>query len=309
MDNISKQQFATSLKTELQKRNPNWNTKVEDVSKTNGVVLTTLVIVSNNNNILPRIYLEAFYEAYQAGYSLETIMGEIERLYEECNLDGTYFDIQQFFDFEEIRTRLCLKVLNAEKNMELLEQVPHRQFHDLAIVYFVLLPNEECLQGVASILVNNEMMEYWNISEDDMYKIAFENTKHYFNHVVRPIQEVIMEIIYKEPEVLLEMGMPNLYDEKIMYHVSSQSKLYGASVLLYHDLLEEFAREHGDFYILPSSVHELLFVPSSTAYLDEYGLCAMVQEINEDSLDAEMFLSNNIYLFHADTKSLEVITK
>lgn len=80
MDNISKQQFATILKTELRKRNPNFDIRIEDVQKTNGVVLIALIIMSDNSNISPTIYLEAFYEEYKAGYSLKTIMDEIERL-------------------------------------------------------------------------------------------------------------------------------------------------------------------------------------------------------------------------------------
>lgn len=309
MDNITKQQFATILKTELRKRNPDWNICIEDVPKTNGVVLTALVIMSDKSNISPTIYLEAFYEEYKAGYSLKTIMDEIARVYEGCNLEGTNFDIQQFLDFDRIKGRLCLRVLNAQKNKKLLGQVPYREFHDLAVVYYILLPNEPCLQGLASILVNNKMLEYWNVSKDEMYKIALKNTRYYFNHETRPIQEIIMEIIYNEPEVLLEMGMPDLCDEKIMYYASNHTKFYGASFLLCNDLLEEFACEHGDFYILPSSVHELLFVPCSTADLDESGLCAMVHDINDDCLDAEKFLSNSIYLFHADTRLLEVIAK
>ena len=309
MDNISKQQFANILKTELGKRNPNLDIRIEDVTKTNGVVLTALVIMADNSNISPTIYLEAFYEEYKAGYSLKTIMDEIERLYEECKLDGACFDIQQLLDFERIKERLCMRLINAEKNKELLERVPYRQFYDLAVVYYILLQNESCLQGRASIQVNNKMIEYWNVMETEMYTIALKNTKQYFLHLVRPMQEVIMEIVYNEPEVLLEMGMPNLCDKKIMYHASNHTKFYGASFLLYNDLLEEFAREHGNFYILPSSVHELLFVPSTVGDLDECGLCEMVEEINENCLEVEEFLSNNIYLFHADRKTLEVITK
>lgn len=307
MNNISKQQFATILKNELRKRNPSLDIRIEDIPKTNGVVLTALVVISDSSNISPTIYVDPFFEEYKAGYSLKMIIDEIERLYVKCNLEGAYFDIQQFLDYDNIKERLCMKLINAGKNKELLEQVPYRRFHDLAVVYYILLPNESCLQGIASIPVNNKMVEYWNVSEIDMYSMALKNTRHYFKYLVRPMEEVIMEIINEEPETLLEMGMLDLCDERIMYHASNNAKLYGASFILYNDLLEKFSSEHGDFYILPSSVHELLFVPSSVADLDENGLCAMVQDINNNCLDEQEFLSDSIYLFHAETKLLEMI--
>lgn len=307
MNNISKQDFAIILKQELQIRKPSWDIRIKDIPKTNDVVLTALIIMSDKTNISPAIYLEAFYEVYRAGYSLKTIVREIERLYEEYNLEDAFFDMEHFLDYTRIQKRLCFKVVNAEKNRKMLEHVPHRRLLDLAVVYYVLLPNEALLNRPAAILVNNKMSELWDISESDLYNIAFENNKHFFRNVVRSLEEVIIETVYKEQDGLSTMSIQNMSnDEKRMYYVSTHTKQYGATLFLYNDLLENFAQEHGDFYILPSSIHELLFVPCSCGELNKSELCAMVQEINRECLEEE-FLSDNIYLFHSDTKTIEMI--
>ncbi len=309
MNNISIQDFAVILKQELLKRKSNWDIRIEDIKKTNDVIQTALVIMSDKTNISPIIYLESFFTQYVAGCELEMILDGIERLYDEHNMDDAYFDMNQFFDFQKIKKRICFKIVNAEKNKELLRDVPHRCYLDFAIIYYVLLPDEECLQGVASILINNKMLECWKMTECDMYDIAFENTRCWYKYVVRSMQDVLIEMLYNESEVSLEEGLHDLCEEKVMYYASNQTKVGGSSFLLYNDLLEKFAREHGNFYILPSSIHELLFVPCALADLDEHELCEMVGEINQNCLDAQEFLSNNIYRFDADKKVLEMITK
>lgn len=234
MDNISKQQFANILKTELGKRNPNLDIRIEDVTKTNGVVLTALVIMADNSNISPTIYLEAFYEEYKAGHSLDVILDRIERLYEEHNVDEVYFDMEQFLDFENVQGRLCLKIINAERNKDLLQMIPHRMFHDLAIVYYVLLPNEEWMHGVASILVNNIIMDSWECTENEMYEVAYKNTREKFKYGIRSIQDVIKEITCEQPEELSELEVDELCYKELMYYASNDVKLNGASILLYN---------------------------------------------------------------------------
>ena len=71
----------------------------------------------------------------------------------------------------------------------------------------------------------------------------------------------------------------------------------GAACLLYDDLLKDFSEKHAsDFYILPSSVHEVLLLPAEGRKEDE-SLSAMVREVNRTQLSAEEFLSDHVYYY------------
>lgn len=305
----TKEEFTTVLKSELQKRNPDWRIQITHVPKMNGVTLTGLLVLPNKSNITPTIYLESFYADYEAGCSLDGILDRIELLYEEHNVDEVYFDMEQFLDFKNVQGRLCLKVINAERNKDLLQMIPHRMFHDLAIVYYVLLPNEEWMHGLASILVNNIIMDSWECTENEMYEIAYKNTREKFKYGIYSIQDVIKEIACEQPDELSEFEVDELCHKELMYYASNDVKLNGASILLYNDLLVKFAKEHEDFYILPSSVDEVLFVPAAAVDFDGSSLCAMVEEVNATCLETEKFLSNSVYLFCAETKALEIVTE
>lgn len=58
--------------------------------------------------------------------------------------------------------------------------------------------------------------------------------------------------------------------------------------------------------ILPSSIHEMLFLPASTCDRHEY-LKAMVAHVNRTELDVDDILSDNVYYYARNTDKLNII--
>ena len=59
-----------------------------------------------------------------------------------------------------------------------------------------------------------------------------------------------------------------------------------------------------DFYVLPSSVHEVIIVTAAEAPEGSAGLSDMVSEINKTQVDAEEVLSDHVYYYDRDKKKL-----
>lgn len=60
--------------------------------------------------------------------------------------------------------------------------------------------------------------------------------------------------------------MESVYEDDIcpMYVATNSKKLNGACVMLYDGLLRDFARKVGrSFYIIPSSIHEVILIPDT----------------------------------------------
>ena len=108
-----------------------------------------------------------------------------------------------------------------------------------------------------------------------------------------------------------EEGMPEAMDSADMpqlYVATNDRKINGASVLLYDGVLEGFAEQTGgDFYILPSSIHEALFLPA-TPDVDENDLPEMVRGVNAGCLEPDEILSDNAYLYHAEDGSVTLVS-
>lgn len=81
----------------------------------------------------------------------------------------------------------------------------------------------------------------------------------------------------------------------------------GASAMLDTPVLEEFAAGHGDLYILPSSIFEVLLVPVADPYsTDPAFYTDMVRDVNRTQVEPEEVLSDNVYLYHADTGVIDI---
>ena len=76
----------------------------------------------------------------------------------------------------------------------------------------------------------------------------------------------------------------------------------GAATILCPEFLEKCNQ---DIVILPSSCHELIIMPYD-ANTDLRGLQKMVEEINLTNVDEKDVLSDNVYVFDCEKKTISL---
>lgn len=92
-----------------------------------------------------------------------------------------------------------------------------------------------------------------------------------------------------------------------MYVATNSKKLNGACVMLYDGLLRDFARKVGrSFYIIPSSIHEVILIPD-TLDMDIHYMKAMVKKVNGTEVSPDEVLSDNVYRYDIDTDRIEMM--
>jgi hypothetical protein len=86
--------------------------------------------------------------------------------------------------------------------------------------------------------------------------------------------------------------------------LTNKSRLFGAVCIIYPDLLKDFACAiKSSFYVIPSSVHEVILVPSENTFeADE--IRRMIKEINDTQVKPEEILSYSLYYFDKDKNKL-----
>ena len=139
------------------------------MTKNNGTHLTGLTIRQKGINIAPTIYLESLFAGYQDGLTMEAVCKEVMRLYEQ-NKEAQGFDSSMVTDFNQAKDRICFKLVNAEKNRELLAGIPYIPYHDLAVVFYILVPRGH--DGTETILVRNSFMDAWGADTQTIYPIG-----------------------------------------------------------------------------------------------------------------------------------------
>ena len=82
-----------------------------------------------------------------------------------------------------------------------------------------------------------------------------------------------------------------------MYVLTNQKKTFGAICIRYPGMLKELSEKFGgDFYILPSSVHECILVPADETVSRDI-LKEMVTDINQTQVEPQEILANQAYLY------------
>ena len=259
--------------------------------KNNAVLLDGVMLQRDKERVAPNIYLNHYYPKYCNGESIESIAEQIVSLCEEKREEINALAEKLDFSEEYIREHLYYRLVSRERNAELLQEVPHRLYLNLAIVYYWVVYEEE--EQLGSIMMTGAQMERMGWSEEELMHIAETNTPRLFPVLSRGIEEVVGELLEQC------QSFPMLV-------VSNDRGINGAACLMYPGVLEQLKKQmKGSFYILPSSIHELIVIPDNGTPPGR--LCEMVYCINRTQLPQEDFLSDAVYFYSEVTGKLQMI--
>ena len=307
-----KEKIKEDIKDYMDEKYKDCGVVIRKVNKTNREVDgLNMLDIPGLKNATPTLYVNDLYEKYEKTGDYE----EVARMAAETMEYGIKsFNSQikeECLDTSKLKDKVFFSLINAEQNRELLNTVPHREFEDLAIVYRWNIGSDS--MGTYTNLVNNDLAEKEGLTENDLYNAASKNTKELFPVSIKNMNEVIGEMIFGESGIDEEMQeefnevMMETPNEHSMYVITNESKLYGAASILYEEPLHELAEKVGsDLYILPSSVHEVIAVSADFSSPDE--LAEMVYEINMDQVDINDRLSNQVYCYDKDLRTLRLAT-
>lgn len=272
--------------------------------KNNGVSLWNISIKEKRSIVAPSIYLEEYYERYLTDIcDIKTIAGEIVEIFKNHKND-IEFDINCFRNFEIIKDNIRCKLINTEKNRSFLEGVPHIEFLDLSIIFYCLF--KETSIYTQSCTIQNIHLDLWNIDIEELFNIAKENTVKYCGFQIKSMNQIVGEMLYKDfcddniTEENFEEFMEKDEAKTPMYVLTNNQKMFGAVCILYKNILKKFSDIlENDFFIIPSSIHEVILIPyQSCEDVEKYN--EMVQEVNNTSVTEEDRLADHIYLYKSE---------
>ncbi|MFT4143106.1 MAG: DUF5688 family protein [Mobilitalea sp.] len=294
-----------------------YDINVIKVTKNNSIELDSLVIRKKGRNFAPNIYLLPYYEAYMDGVSLQELTNRL------CMSTNNYSDPfperNLNLSLDEMKDNIVIRLVNYDKNKKLLESIPHIKYLDLAVIFHCLV--HSIGEGIGTIRVTNEHLKLWNMTLDEMESLALKNTTNRFPANIRSMEDVIGELLNEE---LAEPSLPSDLQEEIdqlkqetkqlseinsntnMYILSNNKGINGAACLLYKNVLKQFAEQlQSDFFILPSSIHEVILIPyhSSISYQQ---LTKMVQEVNLTQVAGDEVLSDKVYYYSRSKDAISI---
>ena len=288
--------FAERLLDDLGERFGRDNVRAGRVEKLQGKSYSAITVNIEGEPVGVNLNADAMFRQMEEGMDYNDILGNAVESLKTAFEHVPQIDIDTLHDYESIRGKLTVQVVSAERNREMLEKIPHGRMEDLAVVYRI--EAERNAGGTASILITNEQLKAYGITAEQLHKDAVENAA-----VIRPAKisslgDILGGMMGMEPPEP-EAGEP------VLYMAAADGGTLGAGVIAYPEFMDMAAAQlGGSFYLLPSSVHEVLLVRDDGSpraqELDE-----MVRSVNEMTVAPEEQLSDNAYHYDAVEKVFE----
>lgn len=263
-----------------------------DLERNNGVTEEGLEVWEKGSTAAPVLHLDKLYEGCCESRSMEeTVNSALKTLEEKPKVDIGAVPKT----WEAAKGRIRMGLVHYGWNREALKGIPHRKFLNLAVTYRVELPESEGFQ--AEIRINRSRMEMWGATEDELYRTAMENLENERYHI-QSMTELLSGMIGTALE------LPE--DAPKQYVLTNESCRYGAAGMMRQDLMERFVEQAGgNFYILPSSVHDLILLPDNGSVNAEC-LKEMVQEVNKSVVAREEWLSEDVYYYDCEERKVKM---
>ena len=299
-------EYAEAIAENIKNNHPEFDDIIiNTVRKNNNVILHAVIIKNKDSNISPTIYVDPFYNENK---SIEEAAEEVLEIYNNNKDIDFSFNEKDIMHFDNVKDKIIAKVYGKKKNEDELDRCPYAQFGDLIVNFFILVNKGD--DNYATIKINNKLMIQWNVTLTTIMEYAYKNTPNLMPVKIMPMFEVLKalmptDIDNETAEQII--GMDDK-DDSYMYIISNDTKCNGAFYITDKNALNQMADICGDsFYILPSSIHELIAVPARKLEgngSNEENLLAMVTEVNATQLSEDEILSNNVYFYNKDEETL-----
>lgn len=274
-----------------------YDVDIQRIPKNNGLTLTGLSICRNGKKLAMTVKLDPYFGQMGIGMTTEEAVADIIKTYQGSETP----DIRpsDVLDFQRVKNKIACKLINANANREMLKSVPHINWLDLSIVFYMMLGQSESGQMTAMICL--EHMEMWGTTAEELCQIAYKNMEHLLPLKIMTMTEVMKEMMQKNlGEAFteeLEDGLEDMGGIKPIYLLTNNVGLHGACYMIPGLGIEQFAEEIGqDLVVIPSSIHEVLTVPYE-AGMDLAYMSHMVQNINRENVPKEDWLSDRVYYY------------
>lgn len=273
----------------------NWMIVAEQVNKLQGASYYGISVKPAGFGAGMSLDLYPLFECVEEGEPYEHVLKQIGKFTVQAMEWFPKQEIMEFMDMDLLEEKLTVQIVPVKGNEEMLRTIPHMQKEDLAIVYRFMHCTRQ--KEVFSALVTNDLLDSYHMSAEELHEKAMANAVEKFPATIRSMRDIVSEISKTSPELVVEEREERRLK---MYVATCNNGINGASCIFYPGFLEQAAEQlGGDFYILPSSIHEVIFVVD-TDEVDYRRLEEMVQQANETVIEPKDRLSDFVY--HYDAK-------
>lgn len=294
-----KTDVTESIKNYLTDEFKDYEITFQTVAKAEGVYEGMIIAPKEKGvdgpTVNPVLNLTSAYERLCNGTSMNTILTDFANIRMNATLPS--FNKMDLLKYDKVKDKLFPRLVNTASSLEYLRNRPHTDVLDMSVVYTVIL-NEDS-NGCATVTVTDDLMKAWDVDKVDVVNRAMTNLAEQ-KYTFCPLTDLLFGI--KRDVDIEDMDLDE--DEMPVFCLSNEAKHLGACMAINPMVMNKIVDKFGDVLVLPSSIHEVLIIPTSAGMANVARLKDMVTSINNDTVSPSDRLSNNIYMYDRETETL-----
>lgn len=176
--------FAEDLKTNLQKLGIEADVSEHHIEKLNDSY-DALSVTPKGSSIGVNANLDEIFHAIERGRDYNEVLSGVAESLKGSLEHMPKLQVSDLTNYAEMKNKLAMEVVSAERNAKMLQNVPHEQMEDIAVVYRLVLNSSK---GASStVLVTNDLMDKFGITHEQLHDDAMKNAP-----LIRPAEITII---------------------------------------------------------------------------------------------------------------------
>lgn len=261
-----------------------------EVVKINDQKLYGLAFKKDGEEAAPVVYMEQYYEdsdKHDEYYVDADIIEHIRKTVEESMCNRPLETSGDNLTWDAVKDHLTRRLISVARNKEYLADKPHKkcvggEFAVLTAIDF---------GGGCSAVVTNSLMEILGVDLETLLLTSLKDEMQSDKAKLVPLSEAL----FGGGMNLLDAG--HGADGPMI--LTNEDGVFGATVIFYGGMLSRIHELVGNYYALPSSVHEWVILPESLG-TDTNELKNMVIDANTTVVSKDEFLSNQVFKYDLD---------
>ena len=240
------------------------------------------------------LHTEELYKRYCQEHSFENIVHdcirEIKKVSENCVL----CDLDDLKDYEKVKSRLFIRLLNADKNRTILKELVHHKIGDIALVVYYLAGEKEGY--VLSAKIKKSFVEKWGKDADTVFEAALINTYFISPPRIYHWEKMLFDKTYEGDNFMDILGTYHPNKGIAGNCLSTEKRTNGAAAIFLPGVARRLSELLGsDLYLVFTSVHEVMVHNADVVYPED--LKEVLSDTLEKATPEEDYLTSSIYRY------------
>ena len=281
-----------------------YTVRIDEVNKSGDVKMHGISLIKGNSGAAPILYLDPYKEMYEQGIPKDHILKNIADTYCEIVKKAPVVNMPDM-SFESIKDDLRVRLVYNRTNYDYLKQYVHK---DVGCGYCLVVYadfSDKLFDG-AIVNIRKDMLDKFGFDERVLIDAAIEGSvKHCPAKLTYITDELFSLMSDREKENLLEKDKIDL--SRGILVLTTEDRFAGAATMFYPGVLEKAGKLiDWDYFVLPSSIHEVLLIPADGRY-SARDLAQMVKSVNSAEVSREEQLGNRVLFYDRVNEQLCVL--